>query len=217
MNEELRIIIADDHPIFRSGLRQIIESKKGFNVVAEAADGETALRLIQEHKPDIVILDVNMPRMSGFAVVKEMRSNQLGGEVIMLTMHNEEAMFNKAMDLGVKGYVLKDGATIDIMNCLIAVSEGQNFTSPAITTYLFKRAKRPTRGAQHKSGIDELTPTERMVLRLIAEYKTSREIADELGISYRTVENHRNNICAKLDIHGSHALIKFALQHQNEI
>ena len=129
-------------------------------------------------------------------------------------MHGEEAMFNKAMDLGAKGYVLKDSASVDIVNCLQAVANGQNFTSPAITTYLFKRV---TNNSNKTNSVEDLTPTERIVLRLIAEYKTSREIAEELSISYRTVENHRYNICQKLDVSGSNSLVKFALKHQNEI
>lgn len=214
MSKKLNVIIADDHPIFRGGLRQVIDSEQKFQVVAEASDGETALNLIEEQKPDIVIFDVNMPKMTGFVAAKELRRKNHDCEIIFLTMHGEEAMFNKAMDLGAKGYVLKDSASVDIVNCLQAVANGQNFTSPAITTYLFKRV---TRSSNKTGSIEDLSPTERIILRLIAEYKTSREIADELSISYRTVENHRYNICQKLDISGSNALVKFALKNQNEI
>lgn len=214
MSKKLNVIIADDHPIFRGGLRQVIESEQKFQVVAEASDGETALNLIEEQNPDIVIFDVNMPKMTGFVAAKELRRKKHDCEIIFLTMHGEEAMFNKAMDLGAKGYVLKDSASVDIVNCLQAVANGQNFTSPAITTYLFKRV---TNNSNKTGSIEDLTPTERIILRLIAEYKTSREIADELSISYRTVENHRYNICQKLGISGSNALVKFALKNQNEI
>lgn len=214
MSEQTKIVIADDHPLFRGGLRQVIESESSFAIVGEASDGETALRLIQEKAPDIAILDVNMPILGGFAVINEIRRKNLRCEIIVLTMHNEEAMFAKAMSIGIRGYVLKDGAAADIVNCLHAVRRGQSFTSAAVTSYLFKRANG---NAGHVKGIGSLTPTERTVLRLISEYKTSREIADELGISHRTVENHRNNISGKLGVHGSHALIKFALQHQEEI
>ena len=184
MNEKLKIIIADDHPIFRGGLRQVIDNEQKFQVVAEASDGETALNLIEEQNPDIVIFDVNMPKMTGFVAAKELRRKNQDCEIIFLTMHGEEAMFNKAMDLGAKGYVLKDSASVDIVNCLQAVANGQNFTSPAITTYLFKRV---TGNSNKTNSVEDLTPTERIILRLIAEYKTSREIADELSISYRTV------------------------------
>jgi DNA-binding NarL/FixJ family response regulator len=203
MNEPTKIVIADDHPLFRSGLRQFIDAERLFEVVGEASDGETALRLICELKPDAAILDINMPQLGGFE-----------GQIIMLTMHSEEAMFNKAMSLGVRGYVLKDGAAHDIVQCLHAIRRGQSFTSAGVTNYLFKRAShtgRPT------TGIGALTPTERLVLRRIGEYKTSKEIAAELGISFRTVENHRRNISVKLDISGSHALIKFAQQNSDEI
>jgi len=122
-------------------------------------------------------------------------------------------MFAKAMDLGVRGYVLKDSASVDIVNCLQAVVRGQIYTSAAVTTYLYKRAS----GSKELEGIGSLTPAERKILRLIAEYKSSREIADELCISVRTVDNHRTNISSKLGIRGSHALIKFAFQHQSEI
>jgi DNA-binding NarL/FixJ family response regulator len=214
MTEKTRILIADDHPIFRSGLRQIIEADGSMSVIAEADDGAAALKLIREHQPDVVVLDINMPGLSGFEVVSSMRDEQLPGEVVLLTMHNEEAMFTKAVNLGVRGYVLKDSAGSDILNCLHAVRKGQNYSSAELTQYLFKKAAGQTTAVE---GLDSLTPTERRVLALIAQYLTSREIADQLGISVRTVENHRNNICAKLDVHGSHALMKFALKHQAEL
>ncbi len=214
MIEQTKIVIADDHPIFRGGLRQIIEGERSFTVVGEASDGETALRLVRELEPDVAILDLNMPGLGGFAVIGEIRRWNLPCRIIVLTMHDEEAIFAKAMSLGVGGYVLKDGAVADIVNCLHAVCRGQSYTSTAVTSYLFKRA---AGNARPVKGIGALTPTERTVLRLISEYKTSREIAAELGISHRTVENHRNNISAKLDVSGSHALIKYALQHREEI
>lgn len=214
MNEPTKIVIADDHPLFRGGLRQVIETEAMFEVVGEAADGETALRMIGELKPDVVTLDINMPLLGGFEVAGEVRRRNLPCQIVMLTMHSEEAMFNKAMSLGVRGYVLKDGAAHEIVHCLHAIRRGQSFTSAGVTNYLFKRASGAARPA---TGIGALTPTERIVLRRIGEYKTSKEIAAELGISFRTVENHRHNISVKLETSGSHALIKFAQQNSEEI
>jgi len=211
--EKKSIVIADDHPIFRSGLRALIEAEPSFTVIGEASDGEEAVRLIENEKPDVALLDYNMPGLNGFAVLDELAKRRISVIPVMLTMHNEEAMFAKAMELGVRGYVLKDSASVDIVNCLQAVVRGQIYTSAAVTTYLYKRAS----GSKELEGIGSLTPAERKILRLIAEYKSSREIADELCISVRTVDNHRTNISSKLGIRGSHALIKFAFQHQSEI
>ncbi len=213
MAKKKRILIADDHPIFRSGLKNVIESENAFEVVAEAEDGEAALELIQSKSPDVAVLDVNMPGLSGFEVVAAIQKLGIRTETVILTMHDDEKMFSKAMDLGVRGYVLKDSAVMDIVNCLHAVCKGQNFTSAAVTTYLFKRAS----GSEMVEGLDSLTPTERKILRKIAEYMTSREIADEFNVSLRTVENHRANISSKLGLSGSHALIKFALKHVAEL
>lgn len=215
MKNETRIIIADDHAIFRAGLKQTIESHPNFKIIADASDGETALGLVLEQKPDVVVLDVSMPKSNGFQVAEELKRKVIPVHIVFLTMHDDEAMFNRAMDLDVKGYVLKDSAAGDILNCLHAVTAGQNFTSPALTTYLFKRAA--NRNKETRGTLDDLTLTERKILKLVAEYKTSKEIAAELFISYRTIENYRTNICSKLNLRGSHALIKFALEHQHEI
>lgn len=212
MNKK-RILIADDHPIFRSGLRALIDAEAAFAVVAEATDGEHALSLITNERPDVAILDYNMPKANGFDLLKQISQSKVNVITVMLTMHNDEAMFSKAFELGVRGYVLKDSASVDIVNCLHAVTQGQVYTSAAVTTFLLKRASR----TKAVDGLDSLTPSERKVLRLIADYKTSREIADELSISVRTVDNHRSNISGKVGVTGSHALFKFAVQHRAEL
>jgi DNA-binding NarL/FixJ family response regulator len=217
MRPEICILIADDHPIFRSGLKQVIESTPHFKIVGEAADGRTALALIESLQPAVAVLDINMPELDGLEVLREVRQKRLAGEFVFLTMHDDEPTFNKAMSLGVRGYVLKDSATTDILNCLNAIVAGQSYTSPALTAYLLKRSFGSKSPAERALGLDALSPTERNILRLIAEYKTSKEIADELCMHFRTVENYRSQICTKLNLHGSHALIKFALKHQKEL
>ncbi|HKP70184.1 MAG TPA: response regulator transcription factor [Pyrinomonadaceae bacterium] len=212
--EQKSILIADDHPIFRSGLRSVIVAEPSFEVVGEASDGEEAMELLAKQPVDILILDYNMPKLTGFAVLQKIAEQKIDVIPVMLTMHNDEAMFAKAFELGVRGYVLKDSASVDIVNCLHAVSQGQVYTSAAVTTYLYKRA---SRGQESVAGLGSLTPAERKVLRMIADYKTSREIADELCVSIRTVENHRSNISSKLGVTGSHGLFKFAIQHQSDL
>jgi DNA-binding NarL/FixJ family response regulator len=217
MKSETQIVIADDHSIFRKGLRAVIEMEQGLRVIAEARDGEEALRQIKELRPDIAVLDVDMPGMDGFQVVKELRRGRIPCEIIILTIHSEEDMFNEALSLGVKGYVLKDNSSTDIINAIQALRQGHHFTSPSITSHLIRHTERAAVLGEKVTGVSDLTPTERRILRLIAEYKTSKEIADELCVHYRTIENHRTNISAKLGLHGSHALIKFALKHQSDL
>lgn len=217
MKSEIRIVIADDHPIVRQGLRQAIEADPQLKVVAEAGDGRTALDRIQELTPDVAVLDIDMPVMDGFAVAREVRDQKLSAAVIFLTIHREEDLFNESLDLGAQGYVLKDSAATDIVAGIKAVAAGQHYTSPAMTTHLVNRRHRAAALRRQKPMLNDLTPAERRILRLIAEYKTSKEIAGELYVSYRTVETHRTNICAKLEIHGSHALMKFALSHKSEL
>ena len=217
MKPEIRILIADDHPIFRHGLRQLIEKAPGLKVVAEADDGDSALDLIRQHRPEIAVLDLDMPVRDGFAVLRAVREQQVPTEVVFLTMHKDEMHFNEALNLGAKGYVLKDSAAADVVNCIKAVAAGQNYLSPSLSTYLINRGRRATALNDGKRGVSDLTPTERRVLGLLSDLKTSKEIANELGVSVRTIDNHRANICAKLDLRGSHALVKFALEHRSEL
>jgi DNA-binding NarL/FixJ family response regulator len=217
MSDEIQIIIADDHPIFRRGLRVMIESEADLKVVAEADSGASALAMIDEFEPDVAVLDVDMPDKDGFETAREIIQKNLAVGIIFLTMHNSESIFNAALDLGIKGYVLKDSALPEITDCIRAVADGKNYISPPLSTYLVNRARRADELVQKAPGIHDLTPAEQNILRLIAAEKTSREIADELFISIRTVDRHRANISSKLNLRGSNALVKFALTHKSEL
>ena len=214
-NNNLRIVIADDHPVFRHGLRQIIDAEPGFDVVGEAGDGQSALQLIQALDPAIAILDVGMPELDGLSVVNQLSETASTVSIIFVTMYREEDLFKQAVEAGVKGYVLKDSAVIDIVSCIKTVAAGKNYVSPELTTFLVDLARHKAPASPSPSGLEGLTATELRVLSLIADYKTSKEIAQELGVSVRTIDTHRNNLCQKLGVHGSHALMKFALEHKN--
>src|SRR5215510_5716076 len=217
MKDKLTIVIADDHPMIRDSLRHAIEANAAWEVAGEAQDGEAAIELINRLDPAIAILDISMPVRNGFEVVRALRQKKVQTSVIFLTMHRDEDFFQQALDLGVRGYVLKDSAVIDVVSAIKAVSRGEHYTSPALTSYLIKSRSSASSAASSEQGLGlhSLSPTERRVLELIAEYKTSKDIADELSTSPRTVETHRTNTCQKLGLHGRHALMKFALENKS--
>ena len=217
MNDHIEIVIADDHPIVRQGLRQMIEADQYLTIVGEAGDGETALQLIELHSPHVVVLDIDMPRVGGFDVVRELRRRKANVKIIFLTMHSEEEIFQTAIDLGVSGYVLKDSVTTDIVAGIRSIASGKSFISPALSQLLLNRRRRAEKLRSDKPGLDSLTPTERRILKLIADDKTSKEIGTELFISHRTVHAHRANISTKLNLSGNLALVKFAITHKSEL
>jgi DNA-binding NarL/FixJ family response regulator len=215
MKDEIKIAIADDHPIFRRGLREIIETDSCLKVICEADDGEAALRCLEKGEAEIAVLDIDMPGADGFFAARAVRERRLPVKIIFLSLHKDERFFNAALDLGVSGYVLKDSAITEIVDCIKTVAAGGDYISPALSSFLIKRSRRAD--SEEIPGLNELTPTERRVLRLVGEYKTSREIADEMFISVRTVEHHRANIASKLGLKGSHALIKFAVENKSHL
>jgi DNA-binding NarL/FixJ family response regulator len=211
---KLRVLIADDHPIFRKGLILAIETDSAIEIVGEAGDGEQALRLAEELTPDVIVLDIEMPMLSGLEVAAEIIKRHVPVDIVFLTMYKEEDMFNEAMNIGAKGYVLKENAVSDIVESIKIVAAGRYFISSNISEFLVSRSDRVRSLLRKKPQLESLTTTERKILKMISEIKTSKEIADDLFISYRTVENHRSNICNKLEIHGSHSLLKFAIENK---
>lgn len=209
--EEITIIVADDHPIFRRGLRAVIDSAPALRVIGEAENGAAALAQIEELEPDVVVLDVNMPIADGLAVAREIKLRNLPTIPVFLTMHQDEGIFNAAMEAEVRGFVIKDGAANDIIKCIEAVITGQSFFSSALSQFLLARHK------GERSLREQLTVSERRILTLIAADKTSREIANELFISVRTVEHHRAHISSKLNLKGNNALLKFALTNKTNL
>ena len=214
---EISILLADDHPVFRRGLGLMLAADPQIQIVGEAPDGTQALEKILALQPDIAILDVNMPGQTGFDVARTLQASDLATRIIFLTMHRDEDMFNEAIDLGAKGFVLKDSALSDIVDCLKAVASNSHYTSHSLTSFLVNRSRRAIGLAEKQPSINDLTPTERKVLKLIAENLTSKEIGEQLFISLRTVEKHRENICQKLSLQGSHSLFKFAVQNKSQL
>lgn len=207
----ISVVVADDHPIFRRGLRFVIESDPALKVVAEADDGLEALLRIEELDPDVAVLDIDMPGQDGLQVARAMRAKNSRTRAIFLTMHKDEGIFNAALEADVPGFVIKDSAATEIITCIRNVFDGHSFVSSALSEMLMQRRR------TERVWWEDLTAAERRVLRLIAAEKTSREIADELFVSRRTVEHHRARIAGKLDLKGKNGLLTYALLHKAEI
>lgn len=215
MKSNLTILIADDHPIFRSGVRQVLEKELSLKIVAEAEDGEDAFHKLSEIKPDVAILDINMPKMTGLEIARRASAMNLGTKIILLTMIDDKKIFLEAMDAGVKGYILKDSAVSEILRAVAAVRDDRHYLSPTLAEVLLhKKSLLDHRAA---ASFKDLTPTEVRIMRGIAGLKSNQEIADELFISKRTVENHRSNIAKKLSLKDTNAVLKFALQYKTEL
>jgi DNA-binding NarL/FixJ family response regulator len=213
---ETTLLIADDHPIFRQGLRQVLKTAPQVTILAEAENGAQALRYLAQMRPDVAVIDVEMPEMDGFDVFRAARKAGVESKFIFLTLHDDELHFREAMDLGVNGYLIKDSAAADLVKCIRVVRLGQNYISPSLSTHLLKY-HHSTRTAFRQLSCATLTATEETVLTHLAESKTSKEIAVELGISVRTVEKHRANICDKLNLRGHHALVKYANEKRQSV
>lgn len=213
MERSVSVLIADDHPLFCTGVRQAIESFPSLRVVAECRDGEQALKEIVAQAPDLAVLDIRMPRMSGLKVLREMHARNLTTDVIFLTMYDDEETFNGALDLGVMGYVSKESAVNDVVAAIETVVRGKHFISPSLMDMMVARRAQSAHRIKTRP-LDTLSPMERRILSLIAESRTSKDIAEAFFISQRTVENHRAHISAKLGIHGSYSLLKFAIENK---
>jgi two-component system response regulator NreC len=202
----LRILLADDHVIFRQGIRTLLE-RHGFEIVAEAGDGREAIQLAKEVNPDVAILDLAMPHLSGPEAAQQIAQVSPKTRAIMLTMYSEESNVAKALDVGITGYVLKIQSAADLVQAIRDVMAGGIYLSPGISQSIVKAYL-----ARHQLTRHPLTVREQEVLRLVAEGHTTREVAQALGISAKTAESHRMRIMAKLDIHDTAGLVRFAIR-----
>jgi DNA-binding NarL/FixJ family response regulator len=213
----ITVLIADDHPIFRRGLCDIIASDSSLRLVGEAADGDQAWQLIQQLQPTVAVLDIHMPKRSGIQLGHLVSQHRLPVELIILTMDSEEGLLNEALNLGVKGYLLKEGAVPELLLAIRRVADGDYYICPSLSAALMRRNTAWAALREQKVGLARLTPTERHILKLVAEDRTSKEIADLLQCSVRTIETHRQNISHKLELSGSHSLLRFAFDHKGEL
>ena len=209
---QIRIVLADDHTIIRSGLRLLLEQQPDFKVVAEASDGREAVQLVAKHHPDVVILDIGMPQLNGIEATRQIVAQEPHPNVVILSMHADESYVLRALKAGARAYILKNAAEADLIRAVQAVSEGKSFFSPVISKMLLEDYVRQVREKEVEDSYDLLTPREREILQLIAEGKTNKEIATILGLSPHTVETHRGNILEKLSLHSVPELILYAVR-----
>jgi two-component system response regulator NreC len=208
----VRVLVADDHTIIRSGLRHLIERQSGIEVVGEAADGLQAVELAQQLHPDIAILDITMPKLNGIDAGKEIVATEPKTGIIILSMHADEAYVLKALKAGARGYLLKDSAESDIINAIRAVSAGKAYFSPEISSVLANDYVRTLKQRGIEDSYELLSVREREVLQLLAEGRANKDIATLLKVSPHTIETHRNNIYVKLNLHSLAELILYAVR-----
>jgi two-component system, NarL family, response regulator DegU len=217
INKTYTLIIADDHPLFRSGVRAELEINGEFRILGETGNGNEALKLIIDLVPDVAVLDFEMPGLNGLEITERLTNAGSRTKIILLTMHNEKKIFIKALNAGVKGYVLKDDAALDIVNAVNTVAAGREFISGNLTSLLLGRMIDKTEDNETAILIKQLTTAEKQMLSLISELKTNDEIADLLFISKRTVENHKVALTRKLGLESSRFLLKFAVNNKNSL
>jgi DNA-binding NarL/FixJ family response regulator len=207
-----RVLIADDHPLIRSGLRALLGREPEFEVVGEAADGYQALELVEQLKPDVVMLDVSMPRLNGIDVAQKISEKTPSTRIIIVSIHSDEGYVLRALKAGAKGYLLKASPEGDILNAVRAVAAGQAYLSPEISRLLVEEYVREMRFRGVEDSYDLLSIREKEILQLLASGATNRQVAEMIHVSVATVETHRTNIFQKLGIHSLPELILYAVR-----
>jgi DNA-binding NarL/FixJ family response regulator len=212
MSMDIKILLADDHAFTRVGVKNTLESEPGYRVVAEAENGREAVHLVLEHHPDVVVLDISMPELNGLDATQQILEHHPETKVIILSMHSDKRFVENALTAGASGYLLKDCAIDEIVLAMKHILKGNCYLSPAITGVVVEQYRKPQQMDDRNNSSNPLTTREREVLQLIAEGKTTKEIAEELHISTKTVEARRKQIMDKLDIHSIAQLTKYAIR-----
>jgi DNA-binding NarL/FixJ family response regulator len=209
----LRVLLVDDHTLVRAGIRSLLESQAGIEIVAEADNGRDAAALAKRHGPDVVIMDVSMPELNGIDATVQVLTQAASTRVLILSMHSGEEFVRRAMKAGASGYLVKDSAPQELMLALHALSRGETYLSSRVSRHLV-RALSAEPGERAESSLETLSPRQREVLQLIAEGRSTKEIAAALGLSVKTVETHRAALMARLDIHDIAGLVMYAARNK---
>ena len=204
------IVLADDHRIVREGIRKLLETRADYEIVGEAGDGEEAVALVSKHQPDVALMDINMPGVSGIEATRQIGRRDLNTRVLALSIHESKNCVREALQAGASGYVVKNASPTELLAAIDAIREGRSYLSNAITQQVVDAIVEP--GGEKVTGLSLLTDREREVLQYIAEGLSSKEIAGQLGVSLKTVDSHRSNLMEKLDIHKVAGLVKFAVR-----
>lgn len=205
------ILVADDHGIVREGLRRLLEAESDFFVCGEALDGREVLELVERHEPDVVILDITMPRLGGLETLERLRSKHKRVKVILLSVHGDPPFIQSAINLGTDGYVLKNGKAGEVVSAIRAVTRGGSYFSPAVAREIVEQLRQPESAVEDPFSL--LSSREREVLHLIAEGLSAKEVATDLNISTKTVEAHRTSLMRKLGVRKATELVRYALRH----
>lgn len=213
MGSKISVLIADDHSIVRQGLKQILELERDITVIAQASNGGEAIKLAKECKPDVILMDINMPGINGLQAIKELKQENSPSRIIVLTIHEDREYLFKTLQMGAEGYVLKDAETSVLISAIRSVYNGQSFIQPNLTKELVKEFNRVTLHEKDKNEDNNLTTREVEVLGLIAEGMINKEIAKQLYISEKTVKNHVSNIFKKLDVSDRTQAAIYAFKH----
>ena len=208
----IRIVLADDHQLFRRGLRVLLEQQPDLSVVAEAKDGREAVAAVETLKPHVLVMDIGMQNLNGIEAARQLTESQAGVAIVILSMHSDESYVLRALKAGAKAYLLKDSAEADLIRAIHAVADGKSFFSPAVSKVLLDDYMRKLQRSGAEDAYDLLTPREREILQLVVEGKSNKEVANMLNLSVYTVETHRSNIMEKLNLKGVPELILYAVR-----
>lgn len=208
----VRILVADDHTMIRSGLRMLLERQPGLQVIAEAADGRQAVEMAEKLRPDVALLDIGMPKLNGIEAARRIAEALPATHIVILSMHSDESYVLKALKVGARGYLLKDSSESDVLSAIHAVSQGKAYFSPEVSRVLAEDYVRQLRGRGIEDSYELLTQREREIVQLLVEGKSNKEIATLLDLKPYTVETHRGNVFHKLNLHSLAELILYAVR-----
>lgn len=208
----INVLLVEDHAMVRAGLRALLEKTKDIHVLGEAANGQEGIDMAQQLNPDVIVMDIMMPRMNGIQAAEHMRNLKLKSRVLLLSMHSDQGLVHQALQSGIKGYVLKSSVSEELLQAIRAISRGETYLNAEISSIAVEQSLNP-HPSRSLNPLDSLSPREKETLQLITEEYTSVEIAKMLSISEKTVEKHRANMMEKLNVHNIAGLVRLAIKH----